>query len=84
MAEWSALEKITEKEAIEEIEKISKGYPHTPDEAYRVGDALTLAVESLNILSYAKENLQFKIEHSEGEEKDHYQRALNLLTKKPI
>ena len=38
-----------------------------------------LAVESIEILAFAQKELQFAIEHTNGEEQEHYQRALNLL-----
>ncbi len=52
------------------------------DVSYRPkDDSIDMAIEALEILEFAKRNLQFAVEHTEGETKDHYQRALNLLIK---
>lgn len=80
---------MTNQEAINIIEDVSINtncdncfykYDNTCD-GCRVETALNIAIEALEILEIAKKELQFAVEHTEGETKDHYQRALNLLIK---
>lgn len=73
---------MTIEEAIRELNLISKKYPNEKEDCLRVGQTLSMATEALKILDFAEKELIFAVEHSMEEEKDHYQRALNLITNK--
>ena len=71
---------MTKEEAIEVLKDLWR-YEKSNYSEKQIRKALDMAIEALEILEFAEKNLQFAVEHTRGETKDHYQRALNLLIK---
>lgn len=72
---------MTREEAIARIKDHKIAHKMNEPRAIYISEALDMAIEALEILEFAEKNLQFAVEHTRGETKDHYQRALNLLIK---
>lgn len=75
MTREEAIEQL--KYAIELIKQDGKDYLDERDIPM-----LEMAIESLEVLDFAERELKFVVEHSISEERDHYQRALNLIINK--
>ena len=68
---------MTNEEAIELLDNLIGMIEDNQNNDY--DEALKMGIKALEILEFAKKELQFAVEHTETETKEHYQRALNLL-----